>query len=114
MLEELERRLNKKIRENSDSIHEMHEDFTDVCSKLVKKFAEEGMTRDEKILQNEKLTNDLFDKLQRQVTDETNALESQVVDTKQRHEERDDKKEGEDEGADTEATGGKKAKPNEF
>ena len=87
MLEELEQRLNRKIRENSDSIHEMHEDFTDVCSKLVKKFTEENLTRDERIEEHHKLFSDLFGKLQRQVTEETNALESQVVDTRTKHDE---------------------------
>jgi rubrerythrin len=65
LLEELEARLNRKIRENSDSIHEMHEDFTDVCSKLVKKFTEENLTRDERIEEHHKLFSDLFGKLER-------------------------------------------------
>ena len=71
LLEEVESRLNRKIRENSDSIHEMHEDFTDVCSKLVKKFTEENLTRDERIEENHKLFSDLFGKLDKRVNEDT-------------------------------------------
>ena len=38
----------------------MHEDFTDVCSKLVKKFTEENLSRDERIEENHKLFSDVF------------------------------------------------------
>ena len=70
----MEARLNRKIRENSDSIHEMHEDFTDVCSKLVKKFTEENLVRDERIEEHHKLFSDLFGKLERRMSEETNDL----------------------------------------
>ena len=74
LIEETEARLNRKIRENSDSIHEMHEDFTDVCSKLVKKFTEENLVRDERIEEHHKLFSDLFGKLERRMSEETNDL----------------------------------------
>ena len=83
----MEARLNRKIRENSDSIHEMHEDFTDVCSKLVKKFTEENLTRDERIEEHHALFSDLIGKLERRLTEETSDLGAQLSETKGRHDE---------------------------